>query len=209
MLGALTFAIVPSCSNNKMFETFSYLPPLSDDQIARQVDYIVNNGWTPCLEFSEPELAYVQSTSTDRMGAVSSVSESLSAQAIFSSMALAEASVLPGSCNSISASCTFLYARQLHWSSRHVLTTVTCFFVCRTTSTTGTGQCGSCPCSAAQTPCRSVPIALDCSHNSRRVIATCFLPVINAASILSARKPAACHAEYPQYCSAVHQQFCN
>lgn len=91
MLGALTFAIVPSCSNNKMFETFSYLPPLSDDQIARQVDYIVNNGWTPCLEFSEPELAYVQSTSTDRMGAVSSVSKSFSAQAIFSSMALAEA----------------------------------------------------------------------------------------------------------------------
>jgi ribulose bisphosphate carboxylase small subunit len=57
-----------------MFETFSYLPPLSDDQIARQVDYIVNNSWTPCLEFSEPELAYVQSTSTSRMGNVSSVS---------------------------------------------------------------------------------------------------------------------------------------
>jgi ribulose-bisphosphate carboxylase small chain len=57
-----------------MFETFSYLPPLSDDQIARQVDYIVNNGWTPCLEFSEPELAYVSSASCSRMGAVSSVS---------------------------------------------------------------------------------------------------------------------------------------
>ncbi|GBF99887.1 metal-nicotianamine transporter-like, partial [Raphidocelis subcapitata] len=35
--------------NNKFFETFSYLPPLTDDQISRQVDYIVNNGWTPCL----------------------------------------------------------------------------------------------------------------------------------------------------------------
>lgn len=57
-----------------MFETFSYLPPLSDDQIARQVDYIVNNGWTPCLEFSEPELAYVKSDTTSRMGAVTSVS---------------------------------------------------------------------------------------------------------------------------------------
>jgi ribulose-bisphosphate carboxylase small chain len=57
-----------------MFETFSYLPPLSDDQIARQVDYIVNNSWTPCLEFSEAEHAYVQSTSTGRMGNVSSVS---------------------------------------------------------------------------------------------------------------------------------------
>jgi len=58
--------------NNKMFETFSYLPPLSDDQIARQVDYIVNNGWTPCLEFSEAELAYISSVSTGRMGAVTS-----------------------------------------------------------------------------------------------------------------------------------------
>ncbi len=27
-----------------MFETFSYLPPLSDEQIAAQVDYIVANG---------------------------------------------------------------------------------------------------------------------------------------------------------------------
>lgn len=58
----------------RMFETFSYLPPLSDDQIARQVDYIVNNGWTPCLEFSEPEKAYVDSSTTGRMGAVTSVS---------------------------------------------------------------------------------------------------------------------------------------
>ena len=30
--------------DNKYFETFSYLPPLSDDEIAKQVDYIVNNG---------------------------------------------------------------------------------------------------------------------------------------------------------------------
>eukprot|EP00878_Enallax_costatus_P000330 GHUV01000407.1.p1 GENE.GHUV01000407.1~~GHUV01000407.1.p1 ORF type:complete len:184 (+),score=40.76 GHUV01000407.1:55-552(+) len=57
--------------NNKMFETFSYLPPLSDDQIARQVDYIVNNGYTPCLEFSMPEDAYVSSGSSIRFGAVS------------------------------------------------------------------------------------------------------------------------------------------
>jgi hypothetical protein len=57
-----------------MFETFSYLPPLSDDQIARQVDYIVNNGWTPCLEFSEPELAYVSNENCVRMGPVTCVS---------------------------------------------------------------------------------------------------------------------------------------
>jgi hypothetical protein len=57
-----------------MFETFSYLPPLSDDQIARQVDYIVNNGWTPCLEFSEPELAYTSNENCVRMGPVTCVS---------------------------------------------------------------------------------------------------------------------------------------
>eukprot|EP00890_Picochlorum_soloecismus_P003686 jgi/Picsp_1/4318/NSC_01826-R1_ribulose bisphosphate small subunit precursor len=33
-----------------------------------QVDYIVRNGWTPCLEFSEPETAYVGSANTERMG---------------------------------------------------------------------------------------------------------------------------------------------
>jgi ribulose-bisphosphate carboxylase small chain len=59
-----------------MFETFSYLPPLSDDQIARQVDYIVNNGYTPCLEFSMPEDAYVSSQNAVRFGAVSCVSAS-------------------------------------------------------------------------------------------------------------------------------------
>ncbi len=31
-----------------MFETFSYLPPLSDEAIAKQVDYIVSNGEPLC-----------------------------------------------------------------------------------------------------------------------------------------------------------------
>eukprot|EP00793_Prasinoderma_coloniale_P006048 PRCOL_00004522-RA len=35
----------------KEFETFSYLPPLSDGEIARQVEYCVASGWTPCIEF--------------------------------------------------------------------------------------------------------------------------------------------------------------
>jgi ribulose-bisphosphate carboxylase small chain len=58
--------------NNKQFETFSYLPPLTSDQIARQVDYIVGNGWVPCLEFAEADQAYVMSTSTIRFKGVSS-----------------------------------------------------------------------------------------------------------------------------------------
>jgi ribulose-bisphosphate carboxylase small chain len=52
----------------QFFETFSFLPALSDDEITKQVDYIVRNGWTPCLEFSEPETAYVGSANTERMG---------------------------------------------------------------------------------------------------------------------------------------------
>jgi ribulose-bisphosphate carboxylase small chain len=57
--------------NNKQFETFSYLPPLNSDQIARQVDYIVSNGWIPCLEFSAAENAYVSNDNTVRFGPVS------------------------------------------------------------------------------------------------------------------------------------------
>ncbi|KIZ01259.1 ribulose-bisphosphate carboxylase small chain [Monoraphidium neglectum] len=53
--------------NNKFFETFSYLPPLNDNQIARQVDYIINNGWTPCLEFAAPDSAYTSNTNVVRI----------------------------------------------------------------------------------------------------------------------------------------------
>jgi len=53
---------------NKFFETFSYLPPLKDDEIARQIDYIVNNGFVPTLEFAEAEQAYAQHTYTASLG---------------------------------------------------------------------------------------------------------------------------------------------
>ncbi|XP_015868847.3 ribulose bisphosphate carboxylase small subunit, chloroplastic 3 [Ziziphus jujuba] len=39
--------------NNTKFETLSYLPPLSDDSVAREVDYMLKKGWIPCLEFDE------------------------------------------------------------------------------------------------------------------------------------------------------------
>ncbi|KAH7674816.1 Ribulose-bisphosphate carboxylase protein [Dioscorea alata] len=39
--------------NNKKFETLSYLPPLTEDSIAREVDYMISKGWVPCLEFDE------------------------------------------------------------------------------------------------------------------------------------------------------------
>lgn len=59
--------------NNKCFETLSYLPPLTSEQISKQVDYIVGNGWTPCLEFAPEERdAYVANHNTIRMGPVTS-----------------------------------------------------------------------------------------------------------------------------------------
>jgi len=48
---------------NKFFETFSYLPPLTDAEISRQVDYLVMKGFTPCIEFEDASTAYAQRTS--------------------------------------------------------------------------------------------------------------------------------------------------
>ncbi|KAF8407328.1 hypothetical protein HHK36_006455 [Tetracentron sinense] len=39
--------------NNKKFETLSYLPSLSEDSIAKEIDYMISKEWIPCLEFDE------------------------------------------------------------------------------------------------------------------------------------------------------------
>lgn len=39
--------------DNPKFETLSYLPPLTSDQIAKEIDYMLSNNWIPCLEFDE------------------------------------------------------------------------------------------------------------------------------------------------------------
>jgi len=44
--------------NSRKFETFSYLPPMTDDQIRKQVEYIVKQGWNPAIEHTEPENAF-------------------------------------------------------------------------------------------------------------------------------------------------------
>eukprot|EP00252_Welwitschia_mirabilis_P026108 TRINITY_DN8397_c0_g1_i1.p1 TRINITY_DN8397_c0_g1~~TRINITY_DN8397_c0_g1_i1.p1 ORF type:complete len:181 (-),score=35.44 TRINITY_DN8397_c0_g1_i1:193-735(-) len=36
---------------NRKYETLSYLPPLTEESVLKQVDYIVSKGWIPCLEF--------------------------------------------------------------------------------------------------------------------------------------------------------------
>jgi len=58
--------------DNKFFETFSYLPPLSTREIAKQIDYIVNNGFIPSLEFASADQAYTASGSCIRLGNASS-----------------------------------------------------------------------------------------------------------------------------------------
>jgi ribulose-bisphosphate carboxylase small chain len=37
--------------------TFSYLPEMTPEQIRKQVDWIVKNGWNPAIEHTEPEFA--------------------------------------------------------------------------------------------------------------------------------------------------------
>merc|ERR1711937_614622 len=43
----------------KKYECLSYLPPLSDEDTAKQIQYLLNNGWSPCIEFAEPGLSEV------------------------------------------------------------------------------------------------------------------------------------------------------
>ena len=37
----------------RRYETLSYLPPLSDAQIAKQIQYIIDQGYIPAIEFNE------------------------------------------------------------------------------------------------------------------------------------------------------------
>ncbi|MHB9022541.1 MAG: ribulose bisphosphate carboxylase small subunit [Halothiobacillus sp.] len=40
---------------SRKFETFSYLPAMSKDEMKKQVQYIVDRGWNPAIEHTEPE----------------------------------------------------------------------------------------------------------------------------------------------------------
>jgi len=39
---------------SRKYGTFSYLPPMSADEIRKQVEYIVSKGWNPGIEHTEP-----------------------------------------------------------------------------------------------------------------------------------------------------------
>jgi ribulose-bisphosphate carboxylase small chain len=43
--------------SSRKFETFSYLPQMSSDEIRTQIQYIVDRGWNPSVEHTEPENA--------------------------------------------------------------------------------------------------------------------------------------------------------
>merc|ERR1719160_907957 len=50
--------------NSKKYETLSYLPSISNDEIMKQISYMIRNKWTPALEFSEDGDVYLNT----RMG---------------------------------------------------------------------------------------------------------------------------------------------
>ena len=51
-------------ATGKKYETLSYLPELSLDEIRKLIDYMIRNRWTPCLEFTEDGDIYLNT----RMG---------------------------------------------------------------------------------------------------------------------------------------------
>merc|ERR1711915_541346 len=50
--------------NAKKYETLSYLPELSNADIAKQIEYMIKNKWTPCLEIADDGDVYLNT----RMG---------------------------------------------------------------------------------------------------------------------------------------------
>ena len=43
--------------DSRMMGTFSYLPPMTPEQIRKQIEWIIKNGWNPAIEHTEPEHA--------------------------------------------------------------------------------------------------------------------------------------------------------
>ncbi|CAI9110682.1 OLC1v1010749C1 [Oldenlandia corymbosa var. corymbosa] len=35
----------------KKYETLSYLPDLTEEQLLKEVEYLLRSGWVPCIEF--------------------------------------------------------------------------------------------------------------------------------------------------------------
>lgn len=50
--------IQPYKPTERRGETFSYLPPMTPDKVRKQIAYLVNQGWNPAIEHTEPEKAF-------------------------------------------------------------------------------------------------------------------------------------------------------
>eukprot|EP00475_Leptophrys_vorax_P023257 TRINITY_DN3180_c0_g2_i2.p1 TRINITY_DN3180_c0_g2~~TRINITY_DN3180_c0_g2_i2.p1 ORF type:complete len:177 (+),score=6.06 TRINITY_DN3180_c0_g2_i2:75-605(+) len=48
---------------NPKFETLSYLPPLTDDAIVKEIRYMLKNGWIPAIEFDASGVVYRENNS--------------------------------------------------------------------------------------------------------------------------------------------------
>jgi ribulose-bisphosphate carboxylase small chain len=46
-----------SDTSSRKMGTFSYLPPMTTEQLRKQIEWIVKNGWNPAVEHSEPQYA--------------------------------------------------------------------------------------------------------------------------------------------------------
>jgi len=53
--------------DNKFFETLSFLPPLTDAEIAKQIGYVIEKGWNPCVEFAMPDNALTLGHGDDKI----------------------------------------------------------------------------------------------------------------------------------------------
>lgn len=49
--------IEPYGTTQRRGETFSYLPPMTPERLRQQIAYLISNGWSPCVEHTEPEKA--------------------------------------------------------------------------------------------------------------------------------------------------------
>ncbi|KAJ3692380.1 hypothetical protein LUZ60_012730 [Juncus effusus] len=48
----------------KKFETLSYLPDLSQEDLLKQIEYLIREKWIPCLEFSKVGFVYRENHSS-------------------------------------------------------------------------------------------------------------------------------------------------
>ena len=44
---------VQAYKSSQKYETFSYLPPMTADQVNRQIAYAISRGWNPAVEHTE------------------------------------------------------------------------------------------------------------------------------------------------------------